>query len=1693
MSIIGKPNPGRGFKSTPRPGPGFIKPGPYVVDAGVDKNMINKLFTSVSDGDINKIKEVVAELKIPLNVKNDKGETLINSLMRIETISVQDKIELIEYLTSNGVSLSQDNDGMTPLHVAAKYQDRDFVKALIKNYHMIKSIDNKDMNAIHYAVLCQMVDCDKPKSLEETEVSPFENLLRQSAGIIIDMFNLDPIKKYVKIISSSSKNFGWYKNSQIKSYLTEHRENILRNIGKGNLAQLTDDTIKTTYANIKQELIGNWKCFDNIEIDISRHNIWGPIKNSQFKLMKNDKDTLIKEFYNFDTIDKTYSEFNNAKESLFNSIHDFDNYIKKNIIRNTYDIAGLMSFYDKITINKPPLPSGGQLTPNFSVFFETAQIQCNFVDLLPINVNYNYNYINHATFEAPKIYFCSKSAISRISKIYKKDPDALLVAMRPGKRPLVNNNNPNIGNMFYKDYFDKRQQFDHIANSDAIDTNNFVDSKNFLIRFSSYTCAIYENMKLIGEYIKYIDDSIKQNSTVYIFTHILPMINIFVLNIIQNSIAINYFSKLYPENKTIFIAIDTEINKYQFLINTEYKFVYEQMLSRSKSMKSSFENVTIEISKIYDNCVHFINSINKYIVSIQNKIGITIFTEFLTDPTVLHNHNDVFERELLGIPQLPTTFADYNKLYTFGADADAIENFNKILYEKYVIKINRDNYATYYNSQTPLATIPAPPAGAVSATIPFIVIQQVPPKVGFSFYPPANFSQNVHNPGLIRKNIANAAYTPNIDTNGIPGTPNAILNDANINLDGYLGYNNSSLQLQDLMQTNEHLPVHILGNAFDSIYVLFKHIIIRAIICAFSKLQNTQDVDDFCNDRIINIDIHNSHTQKIKIEEILTNFKKIFESAYTLRNDWEQYVYVAVGRITDRILTNMIKMNIHASLSETIMRELYNITRKSDYQLILQRHFANDRTHILELDKDIKFALDQFFKDLVSVYKEDDIIKINKLYPSNIYKKYDRIQGDTFTLYSDNYLDFNISANPCYCFDPEIIKILTTAGCDVNQQDILGHSPIFYAINMYNIKCVETLINTGAFPASVKNNTGLTPLTYALNILNKQVRLMKDLYLPKAYAKKTLTELDPKLKDYNNLIPIFIDNIYEYLFILCNFNIFVDMSDYKFGWTIEHENMLYNKLNVDIYGSILPFLNVSDNEINNITNNATKLNTINNLVEENSKVYETLQRKINDYEKQLKSLTDKLTEFTKIDVLTFQMVQEQTRKIKQHIEIQKILGYKPDPKNPQIPREQQYVIPPGYDPATGYIAFTTNNLPGGLYYEFANLFHFGNQQYHGDNIQISKLVRDNANDILNSNTLNTNLDTDTFDKIFFYLGKRRLGYLLLNTDPYNFDSDWDVYMEYLNPLNEYMLLASFINNYLSNSDFITKTMPEILISKIKDKVSKNIIDAIKTSNYDSINASFVDAENDLDMMISYYDMLIVQLDSNMPLIYNKGNIILDKAINNIIHVTRSTICTNIYYTIVKLIMKHLEKNTTESLKEIVIKLGINPKEIEDKPNYWLYNIPPKQHQETENSRKQYYAYLTTILENILFNNNYKEYRLDKYILVDLPRIAVKIILNEHFYSSDIDKGYKNINNAIDVIKYIILHNSVYPITPDSSIIKTLDEYLIPYFKDILTTFIPKLMSFIRNYHNYIRNSHNILQIIKLLLIHSKNEYKSILQ
>ncbi len=1698
MSTINKPNPGRGFKPNPFFKQPFVpqKPGPHVADVVADKDLINKLFTSVSDGDIEKIKEVLVEYKIPLNVKNENGETLINSIMKIETITVPDKIELIEYLALNGVPLSQDNNGVTPLHIAAKYQDIEFVKSVIKNRHVVKAVDNKDMNAIHYAVMCNIVECEKPKQLDGIQMSPFETLLRQSGTLVIDMMNINPIQNYVKIISSSSKNFGWYKQSDVKRHLENHKEKILNSIGKSNLSQLTADSIKSTYTDVKQELTRDWKCFEDVEIDISRHNIWGPIKEGKYKLMKEDNGTLKKRLLKRD-LANTLKTTIESQESLTESVNNLSSFINKEIIQKFYDVSALAVYYN-IAANKPAVPAGIPAFDN-NVFNDNG---LNPVDILNPNIDAPYRYtiagllLDFDVDTPSNIVVCSKDKISSISRRWNVNTEALYVAIGPGTRALLaDGNDPNVGETFYAELFRQRNPLDHLNNYQSVVPQLdaiFKQHTNFLSRFNYFVNIIHQELSNIRFCINMVNGLI-QHEKIYIFTHLITVINISIFNILQNMTALYYYSTKYENNTTIINRIRTEVDKYEFLNDIDkYSFIYEQMNANFVDAVAGFYKVSKYLEDMYREIAKMINTMNMLIDSVLNTIGAEIVVRYLENPQVLE-HNDVFDRSLTKLSSLPNSFADYEKLFSYnddGVDGNVFKN-NREIWQKYIWNINKNNYATYYN-QNALASFANMNAGInINATPNSLsdVRQENLPKTGFSLYHtrPNPFFQTplpaIAN-GPIGTVPAAVAEVPHVDLEGMPGT---LIGDADPK--GYFGYQSVQLQLNpDLSITGsaDTRPIHILGSVLGDMYTVFKTIIVKMVICTFASIYKDNDelTDVSCADNIAS----NDETRG-KIKEIFNNFKTLFESIYTVKDDWEYYVYVAIGKITDNIITNMIKMNIHSSLSMTIMDELYNIVETKDHQDILSdivsaKDPAREIVHILEPEQDIKFALDHFFKDLVKVYKDSDVISIDKLYPSKLHTRYHKTEGESFTLFSDDYLSVRPYAS-CYRFDPKIIEKLVSAGCNINQQDVSGNSPIFYAINMYNINCVKTLLDKGAFTVSIKNNTGHTPLTYILTMIDKQVRMIDNLYLPKAYSKKTLAELEPKLREYDNLVPTFIENMFEYIFVLCNFNIHVDLADYKFGWSIENENLLYHEGEADKHETILPFINATDSEIRLIANNSTKFNTLWNL-DNHSDEHKKLNEKIKHLEQQQASINKRLEEFVSIGVLTREMTQEQQRKIRQHIKTQKQLGYIPRLDNPDnVPPEQTYKTPPGGTSGNNSVPVDNTLLPRGLYYQSLKLSYYANPNIDTANRTLITNIVTQRDNILNDDRLYRQIEhTDFFDKLFFYISAPPSPDLQFTRIQTQIDN--------LKPSCEYTLLTSFVDNFLKNKNLNTKTMPEILISTIKKRVSDSIKATIK-GNYSQIDKSFADIHKHIDLMISYYDTIVVQLDmqKEVPLIYNKGNTVLDKTINNIIHVTRSTLCTNIYNTVIKLLLRNLEKNNTESLTEILVNSGIDPKEIEVKTNYWLYNIPPGATDDLkiDTSRRLYYSYLTEVLENILLCNNYKEQRLDKYILVDLPRIVVKILLDEYFYSTDIDKGYKNIDNALDVIKNILTYNSVYPIVADSPIIKTLDEYLLPYFREMIITYVPRLMAFINNYHNFIRNSHRTLVMTKILLEHSKQEYK----
>ena len=77
----------------------------------------------------------------------------------------------------------------------------------------------------------------------------------------------------------------------------------------------------------------------------------------------------------------------------------------------------------------------------------------------------------------------------------------------------------------------------------------------------------------------------------------------------------------------------------------------------------------------------------------------------------------------------------------------------------------------------------------------------------------------------------------------------------------------------------------------------------------------------------------------------------------------------------------------------------------------------------------------------------------------------------------------------------------------------------------------------------------------------------------------------------------------------------------------------------------------------------------------------------------------------------------------------------------------------------------------------------------------------------------------------------------------------------------------------------------------------------------------------------------------------------------------------------------------------------------------------------------------------------------EYILDNLPLKVIKYVLKIYDSSNDPDKKITSIDELFNPIKTIIMNNPVVPMNESSNLIKNLDEYIYPYFKDNIELFV----------------------------------------
>lgn len=195
----------------------FPKPNREYLKLNIEPNNnddIDELFGKTT---IAGLKIQLSKKNIPFYYTNQKGETLLHKILRMSSSNInmpEEKIHaFIKYCLLKGTPVDlHDDNGITPLHLAAKNQYYKIVKLLLDNGADIMSVDLQNMNVAHYAVQGKIIE----ESLKKREKNSFDN--KQKNEQIMEKYiieNLHSNNSFIEKIKKYFENIGQIYNEEI--------------------------------------------------------------------------------------------------------------------------------------------------------------------------------------------------------------------------------------------------------------------------------------------------------------------------------------------------------------------------------------------------------------------------------------------------------------------------------------------------------------------------------------------------------------------------------------------------------------------------------------------------------------------------------------------------------------------------------------------------------------------------------------------------------------------------------------------------------------------------------------------------------------------------------------------------------------------------------------------------------------------------------------------------------------------------------------------------------------------------------------------------------------------------------------------------------------------------------------------------------------------------------------------------------------------------------------------------------------------------------------------------------------------------------------------------------------------------------------------------------------------------------------
>ena len=1623
---------------------------PHITTRKPDEKVISRLFSLVSEGNINKIRNAMSINNTTFDLRNDNGESLIHAAILSENknINDDDKYHIVKYLIDNGAPVSlQDSNNIIPLHIAAKQQNNKLVSLLIESGSMIDHKNNQNMTPLHYATQADIFSCKKKtkvKSIIPENPNHITNDMKQLTITIIDILNTKIFSQYIKSMSNHISNmhkmdffvFDDIKDKSSKlitqiitndtdmdkiSKIEKHGANIKLQVTKELQNKLTISMgifdIHPGHVegegpteNINDKILPKNTYLTDIENDINRKSLKlnesGNTLNTLSRQLESDINSCFMHIYRmFEQNWNMYYNRNIYIKGVKPFINEEQILIPQKTLVDLVTHAKPSTVYLELTLDKSPVDDDSYKLP------------------LPLS----YESVVRGTKEIRN--FWNQQGIH---------PRAFPLTKDLGHR-AVGSNIPDIKTEVSHDHgasvpYDMKT----LTSKSGLINVNYGDIKYYFItKISIAIQRIKLHVVAFNKNLEVLNNHMANEYYGKIHSDIIPSMCINIIEICQNMISIDK-EKQYTQH--ILSQLQSEYSDL-FQSNREHPYSYclEYAHGHVNSISKFLNNIfSITSTNIYPILREVFISLNNVIDIVNMRTSYKsiekLFSTF--DDTQTHLFEKLWDRTVSNIKVLPNTFDMYKKSINYDTinleSDDTIKEMRKQIIEKYIPSVNPYNFGSFITN------------AGISGSVDTDKISKINNEIsGFDevYHVGESFSKN---------DIDNSSFSLTVGNIATPETGFLVLpnlgkhNTITLPIDGY-GRDNDGNLTKNITSSNKlQATTNIkgnfgmsspytsdkktaiafnLGNNLDSYIALVKYKLIQNIINAF------HDNSTLSNE-----------TVKAEIQNTKDKLINTISSTYGFNTNVDSIMYTIVGKVANEIILNHINHSVQKSSIDISLNMLRSMVPTAEYELVLESIKGGNSTFVNVPDTGFKLNFTVLFDDIISDFLSPSYNgDLNRLTYGSITIKDKIDQLPQEIIYDKNYNQENdLSQNECYRSNPDIIDILIKNGASVNAKDQSKMTPIFYAIHQLNVEIVKKLIENNSYvnTVSVQNESGLTPLHYAVSLYkehNKYLHTENGIHykgiierMYNHFTDSIKNELLSKSEFKNNVVENF-ELCFPQLLIMMNNLLYCNMTSYTRNWSYNDQEklcklMVNSSLLTSCDKTNIPILNLTDEEVISIFTQDTSLHVL-------SKQKSVMEKKRAQYKLRIEELTNQYESFAleiknekrSADQVFLDYLKKQQKKINDSIKVE----------SQNLKTFEQKLVN-----LSGNIDSNAKNKAKEFQKNRKNFMDNINQRY------ISRVTINKSSENV------TQFYKNIFNHVVNNVVHDSIGYKYTGYENYKgYNEIWKHYIS-----NEEKLET------IDNVHLSLIKLEDFLLTKIEQKRSDDI--TYVRDDFEIINKAYKDIV--LPFAQDYFD------GSNNKL---SENYALSSVVKMITHVIRHVISSNMYLAIIKVIAKYIMSITPDGMSTS------NKDEPNSQSIIFTHDI------DDSNIRPEY---ISQMMDIILKNNSSK---LATYIIGYVPKKIVKYILEVYDDDYDSVKELTSIKNLFDPILDIISANTVINASDTSSLIRNLTDHVFPYYEEVYVAIIPKLKIMIDNYCRLMINQSKYIEIIDLLLHKSQLETK----